>query len=123
VHVAQVQLRNRHSGFTQRDGVAHIAQQDQRAGRLRALASWTEQPGRRLHAQHLEVDAWRDRQRHRGARQDVPGRFVVGHQDAVRVERREPGLQDLAVHETVVDAHQRHAWRLDQPILRIESLR
>src|SRR5205085_10648286 len=53
----------------------------------------------------------------------VSRRFVVGHEDPVSVQRRQPSLEHLAVDEAVVDAHEGDArGRLAQPRLRSDLL-
>ena len=53
-----------------------------------------------------ERDPRRDRQRDRHLRQLIAGRFVVGDPERPRLERGNPRLQNLTVHQPVVDAHE-----------------
>src|SRR3954447_3178957 len=122
VHVAEVEPRDGHAPAAQPHRIADLAQQEERPRRLRALAARLQHLGGGVEAHDLEVDPRRDGQRHGRARQHVAGGLVVRHQDALRVQGRQPRLQDLAMNEPVVDAHQRNA-RWAQPILRNDSLR
>src|SRR5207248_9755448 len=117
VDVAQVQPRNREAVLGESDRVAYVADEEQGAHAGHALSPGPQEVGGRGQLEHLELHLGRDGERHRRARQHVAGGLVVGDQDAVRVERRQPRLEHLAVHEPVVDADQGHARGVLHPIL------